>query len=396
MELVRDVSDLDHLHVWNILACFQHVNEAMTSGTAGRQLRPPLRFSSPAKARRGEHALDACLTGKSVASRIVLFQSREVKMSVIQQEGSINESTQLIDAGLLGALGFNAVYLITGTRKCLIDSGTKAEAPYLVRKLKRLHAFPPDLIVLTHPHWDHTQGIPFMRKEALKMGKKIEVLASAEAIQPLQDCSFNDVFEIGSCEAIAQVTPLQDGDTIDLGSTSLRIHDVPGHCRGHIAIFDEKSEYLFAGDSVGNQYQDQLFMPTFMPPTWNTENYLSSLKKMEKIPFKALCRGHFGCTTGQDARAGFDKSLETFHLWWNFYERNASKLDDLDYLLARMKEEINPQPPRVALISLSRRVMMKLMPPQKIKGIIEKTLVRDYLKWLASAYRPYAMVRAQG
>ena len=314
-------------------------------------------------------------------------------MSVIQQEGSINESTQLIDGGMFGALGFNAVYLIAGTRTCLIDSGTKAEAPYLIKKLKRLHAFPPDLIILTHPHWDHTQGIPLMRKEALKMGKKIEVLASAEAIQPLEDCSFNNVFEIGSCEAIEQVTPLRDGDTIDLGSTSLHIYDVPGHCRGHIAVFDTKSECLFAGDSVGNQYRDQLFMPTFMPPTWNTEDYLSSLKKMKQIPFKALCRGHFGCTTGEDARVGFDKSVEIFHLWWEFYERNANRLDDLNYLVTRMREEINPQPPQVTLISLTRRFMMKLMSPQKIRSIVENTLVRNYLKWLASAYRLYANAR---
>ena len=311
-------------------------------------------------------------------------------MSVIQNEGWINENTQLIDAGMLGALGFNSVYLINGTRKCLIDSGTKAEASYLVKKLKRLHAFPPDLIVLTHPHWDHSQGIPLMRKEALKMGKKIEVLASAEAIQPLEDCSFNDAFEIGSCEAIEQVTPLRDGDTIDLGSTSLRMYDVPGHCRGHIAIFDTRSQCLFVGDSVGNQYRDQLFMPSFMPPTWNTESYLSSLKKMKQIPFKALCRGHFGCTTGEDARLGFDKSVEIFHQWWKLYEDNANRLDDLDFLLERMREKFNTQLPQVALISLSRRVMMKLMPPQKIRSIVEKTLVRNYLKWLASAYRPYA------
>jgi hypothetical protein len=39
MEFVRDVSDLDHLHAGNMLPCYKHVNEVMTSGqpaTTGR------------------------------------------------------------------------------------------------------------------------------------------------------------------------------------------------------------------------------------------------------------------------------------------------------------------------------------------------------------------------
>ena len=103
-------------------------------------------------------------------------------MAAFRLPDKINENTTLIDIGMEGIYGLTAVYLIRGVRTCLIDAGTRTDAPRLVRLLKELDAFPPNLIVVSHPHWDHAQGIPFLRQEALRQGRKIEVMASSEAI----------------------------------------------------------------------------------------------------------------------------------------------------------------------------------------------------------------------
>ena len=50
-------------------------------------------------------------------------------MSAIRQPGRISENTTLIDIGMYGVAGAAAVYLIEGDKKCLIDGGTRTEAP---------------------------------------------------------------------------------------------------------------------------------------------------------------------------------------------------------------------------------------------------------------------------
>ena len=188
-------------------------------------------------------------------------------MSAIRQPGKINENTTLIDIGMEDVHGMTAVYLIRGDRTCLIDGGTRAQAPRLIKMLGELEAFPPDLIVVTHPHWDHAQGIPLLRQAASRQGKQIEVLASSAAIPLLANSSFNDVFGGGPYESIQDVTSVKEGDAIDLGGIALRIYDIPGHCRGHIAILDEKNRNLFVGDALGIKVSDDIFLPPFMPST---------------------------------------------------------------------------------------------------------------------------------
>ena len=48
----------------------------------------------------------------------------------------------------------------------LIDSGSRKEAKNLIKVLKTIGVFPPDIIIVTHAHYDHAQGIPILRREA--------------------------------------------------------------------------------------------------------------------------------------------------------------------------------------------------------------------------------------
>jgi len=86
----------------------------------------------------------------------------------------INDNTTMIDMEMFGLKRVGAVYLVQAGLKCLIDSGTKKEAKNIVRTLDSIGAFPPDILVLTHSHWDHTQGTPMLCREAERRGKKIK------------------------------------------------------------------------------------------------------------------------------------------------------------------------------------------------------------------------------
>ena len=130
-------------------------------------------------------------------------------MVAIRKAGEISENTSLIDIGMMGVSGVTAMYLIEDEKKCLIDGGTRTEFKRIMNTPYEMNGFPPDIIIVTHSHWDHTQAIPAMRDSAAKQGKTIEVLASENAIPLLADQSYNDVFAPGPYANITDVTALK-------------------------------------------------------------------------------------------------------------------------------------------------------------------------------------------
>jgi glyoxylase-like metal-dependent hydrolase (beta-lactamase superfamily II) len=320
---------------------------------------------------------------------------KEVNVSATRQPGKITQNTTLIDIGMQGSYGITAVYLIRGARTCLIDGGTRTEAPRLVKMLTELNAFPPDLIVVTHPHWDHAQGIPLLRQEATKRGRKIEVLAGQDAVAPLADASFNAMFGRGPIASIQDVTPLKEGDAIDLGGVSLRIYDVPGHCRGHIAILDESNANIFVGDAIGLKVSDDISLPPFMPPTWDPQAFLASVDKLRQTPYETLCLAHFGCIRGNEAKSILDEAVRTCDTWWQFYARHADRLSDLGHLLQCMRKEISLGIPPLKPTSLPASVLLGVVTAVgaavgRRTAIVDRLAFGDMLRWLATGYTMYA------
>ena len=315
-------------------------------------------------------------------------------MSAIRQPGKLDECTTLIDTFMGGVQGMTAVYLIQGDRKCLIDAAMPAEVPRMVKMLRQLDAFPPDLILVTHPHFDHAQGIPDLRKEAAREGKQIAVLASHDAVPLLADASFNDVFDSGPYQSIQDVTPVRDGEVIDLGGVALRIYEAPGHCRGHIAILDEQQGNLFIGDAIGYKLGDEHFGPPFMPPTWDTEAFLATVDKLKQMSYEKLCLAHFGCFYGSEARSILDESLETFKTWWNWYEQHADRLNDTDYLLQAMRKELHPATPDIKPASFKMKLLLSLASGVgtvlgRKTAILDKLFFGGTLSSLAIGYKMY-------
>ena len=287
--------------------------------------------------------------------------TEEVTMSAIRQPGKINENTTLIDIAMQGVAGTVAVYLIDGGKKCLIDGGTRGEACQLVRTLKELDAFPPDIVIVTHAHYDHAQGIPRLRKEAARERKGIEVLASEKAIPLLADRSYNDIFDAGPYEAIKDVTPVKEGDTVDLGGITLRIYEVPGHCTDHIAILDEKNRTIFVGDAIGIKFGDRTFLPPFMPPSCDPDAFRSSINKLKQVDYESLCLAHFGYIYEDEAKSILDEAVSTFDTWWNLFKDNADKLDKPDHMLDVVLKEIAPDIPEFRIVSLKTKVLWGLL-----------------------------------
>jgi len=291
-------------------------------------------------------------------------------MTSMRKQGRINENTTLIDYGLFGIACGGAIYLIEGEKKCVIDGGTRGEAPRIFRTLRDLDAFPPDIIILTHSHWDHTQGVPFLRKKASQQQKDIEIMASERALPLLEDQSWNEILTEGPFKSIKDVTPLREGDTVDLGGITLKIYDVPGHAKDHIAILDEKSKNIFVGDAIGVKTGDQFFIPPFQPPYWDRDEFYNSVNKLKEIDYDSLCLAHFGYIFGDEARGILDEAVSAYELWWGLFEENIDKLDDTSYMLSVISKEANLIYPEIKIVNPKLKALYSLM--TGLKKLIRK------------------------
>ncbi|MBS0204750.1 MAG: MBL fold metallo-hydrolase [Planctomycetes bacterium] len=305
--------------------------------------------------------------------------------------GAINPQTTLIDIGMGNCHGIASAYLIQGARSCLIDAGTRQAAPRLIKQLRALNAFPPDMIVVTHPHWDHTQGIPVLRQAAAAEGRTIEVIAARRAIPLLADATFNNDFGGGPHLAVLDVSPVDDGARIDLGGIQLRIIGLPGHSDGQIAILDETHGNICVGDAIGDKLADDIFLPPFMPRTWDAPGFSQAIETLRQTPYETLCLTHFGCISGPEARTILDEALDNCRIWWEWFDKHADHLHQTRRLLLAMRSELDVGIPRILPMHAGTKLGLGILTTvASLFGRRTRVLDRLYfchaIEWLARGY----------
>lgn len=158
----------------------------------------------------------------------------------------------------LPAFRDNYIWLLqNGCFAAVVDPGDEQPVlEYLARNGIELAA-----ILLTHHHPDHTGGVAGLLEH-----HRVPVFGPAG-------------------ESIAQITiPLRDGDIVELpevGAT-LRVIDVPGHTRGHLAYYGANT--LLCGDTLFGCGCGRLF-------EGSAEQMWASLSRLAALPMetKAYC-----------------------------------------------------------------------------------------------------------
>jgi glyoxylase-like metal-dependent hydrolase (beta-lactamase superfamily II) len=268
--------------------------------------------------------------------------------------GQFNNNTWLIDAAFKDLEGKkinfgNSAYLIKteDDHNCLINPATKSGAQSIYRALKRLGGWPLEKIIITHSHWDHTQGINFFRDKVVKESlNPIEVYASEKAIPYLKDQSYNECFvaeeyyasELPNLEGII---PLKNGEIMKIGKQfSLNIIETPGHMVDHISVYDVQNKSIFVGDTIGMSWYPGFFICNANSTFWDKSDYLKSIKEIQSFNLDYLCIAHFGVFTEQNMASFINSSIETYSKWMNLFEKNENHLDDPSYITDLLWENV--------------------------------------------------------
>lgn len=127
----------------------------------------------------------------------------------------------------------NNAYLIRGrTGSVLIDAANDPD-----RLLQLIGDQPPEVIVTTHRHQDHWQGLA----------------AVAEATGAQLVCGRPDADAIATGAWVDNVTGVWDGDVVALGEETLEVIGLVGHTPGSITLVYRGAggvDHLFTGDSL--------------------------------------------------------------------------------------------------------------------------------------------------
>lgn len=183
-----------------------------------------------------------------------------------------------------GADAFTAnAYLVPGETTAMVDVGTP---PWIAEAIAE-RADELDAIYLTHTHHDHIEQLE-------SVVDRFDPAVYAFEEHPLR------------------TDPIEDGDVLSLGDSTVSALHTPGHASDHVVFFDER--WLFSGDIVvynDGAFDDGSFGRTDIPGA-DRETLIGSIERLlDGLPstVQAMYPGHGDAFTG-DVHEVIERSLE--------------------------------------------------------------------------------------
>jgi glyoxylase-like metal-dependent hydrolase (beta-lactamase superfamily II) len=213
------------------------------------------------------------------------------------------------------------VYLITGRYPTLIDCGSQRAAPQLMRNMAQLGLEPGDMhqVIATHGDYDHTQGFHDLRR--LRPDLLLRIHRHDWPTMLAGDTYRNSSYVYGRSfvpfEA-NQCLPLDEGDVLPAGDTTLTVHHTPGHTEGSVCLLGDVdgNGVLFAGDAIGGSMKSlagaDLQIWANAAVTWT-----ESLGRLAALNFDWVLNGHEPVESLPLARTRVDRLFRSFGMMMN-------------------------------------------------------------------------------
>ena len=139
-------------------------------------------------------------------------------------------------------------YLVWDATKeaVVVDAGNMSDAENaMLKETIASLGLKPVMAVNTHGHFDHTQGVKWLKEEygvKFACSSKDKFLIDASSGGMVYGLKCNEVPEID--------VDLDVNDVVGFGDTQLRVIKTPGHTPGHVVLFNEAERVLFTGDTL--------------------------------------------------------------------------------------------------------------------------------------------------
>jgi len=192
-------------------------------------------------------------------------------------------------------------YLVTGSKKILIDPGHLHLFDHVRSGLARLNLTPDeiDVVLITHAHVDHIEATGVFRKPTL-------LAMSREARDFMQD------FGGQTAEGMEPDFFLGEGD-LRIGDTDLDVIATPGHSPGSLCFYWPDRRALFTGDVIFNQSIGRTDLPG-----GSGRLLKESIKRLSTLNADVLLSGHGEPVMGEKAVRDNFRAVADY--WFSYLE----------------------------------------------------------------------------
>jgi glyoxylase-like metal-dependent hydrolase (beta-lactamase superfamily II) len=214
-------------------------------------------------------------------------------------------------------------FLVTGAdSSVLIDAGPAFMAPTYRKEIERLlgQDKSPDWLFLTHFHYDHVGGAPYLRRHfpamqtagSAKLGR---MLTRGKIASRVRDFNHRLMTEHRTEEdidtadidygALSLDRILEDGDVVDLGGgVAIEAMAAPGHTQDNLSFFLPHVDAAVTAEAVGIIPGDEFWVaPQFLS---SYEDYLDTIKRIRRRGPKILVLGHHRMVAEKDVDRFFE------------------------------------------------------------------------------------------
>ncbi len=239
-----------------------------------------------------------------------------------------------------GFPGITGAFVVRGEKTALIETGPKSSLDDLLSGLAAAGVDWVDYVVVTHIHLDHAGAAGTLAA----MWPHARVFVHPAGAPHLADPSklwssasriYGDAMESlwGGIDPVPsdRIVEVGDGDGIDLGGTTLRTIETPGHARHHHAYLDESTGTLFSGDALGVRLPDVgVIRPATPPPELDLEVAIASIGRIRDAAPERLCFTHFGMRPQEDPAVTCDAAADALVEWAGWVRSARHQTSDVD------------------------------------------------------------------
>lgn len=171
-----------------------------------------------------------------------------------------------------------------------------------------------------------------------------EILASEKAIDNLKNPDKMNMVFAYKVPIIENVTPLKEGDIVDINGLKLETLNFFGHTQECIAFLDNKNKNIFVGDAIIDRFDPDTHIPEFAPPDFIESELLKTFEKLRNLKTRvnSISLPHFGVWKDEHFQETLNM-MESFHFETKnsiikWYNENPS----LKYVTQKYHEKFTP------------------------------------------------------
>jgi glyoxylase-like metal-dependent hydrolase (beta-lactamase superfamily II) len=224
-----------------------------------------------------------------------------------------------------------AALLESGKHHAIVDPGPASTLETLRTQLHARGLSIADLeaVLLTHIHLDHAGATGSMVRENPDLRVYVHSKGAPHVVDPGKLLAsagrlWGDDLQRLFGETLAvppeNLTILEGGESLEVGSEKLDAMYTPGHASHHVTFFDNANGVAFAGDTAGIRIANGPYvMPATPPPDIDLEAWEKSFQAiLERRPAR-LFLTHFGFA--ENPAEHIAKFRERLLLWANITEK---------------------------------------------------------------------------